>query len=90
MFPREVFRRLVNCAGFFDNRKRLALLSRCGAMVQRLARGPFKAEIRVRFPLALPIWRRPRVSPGRRRTRCGTSRLELEHDACGGLGGVRG
>jgi hypothetical protein len=25
-----------------------------GAMVQRLARGPFKAEIRVRFPLALP------------------------------------
>ena len=23
-------------------------------MVQRLARGPFKAEIRVRFPLALP------------------------------------
>jgi hypothetical protein len=26
-----------------------------GAMVQRLARGPFKAEIRVRFPLALPI-----------------------------------
>ena len=24
-------------------------------MVQRLARGPFKAEIRVRFPLALPI-----------------------------------
>ena len=27
----------------------------CGAMVQRLARGPFKAEIRVRFPLALPI-----------------------------------
>ena len=26
----------------------------CGAMVQRLARGPFKAEIRVRFPLALP------------------------------------
>jgi hypothetical protein len=22
--------------------------------VQRLARGPFKAEIRVRFPLALP------------------------------------
>jgi hypothetical protein len=28
-----------------------------GAMVQRLARGPFKAEIRVRFPLALPsLW----------------------------------
>ena len=26
-----------------------------GAMVQRLARGPFKAEIRVRFPLALPM-----------------------------------
>src|ERR1039457_6035013 len=26
-------------------------------MVQRLARGPFKAEIRVRFPLALPILR---------------------------------
>jgi hypothetical protein len=25
-------------------------------MVQRLARGPFKAEIRVRFPLALPIF----------------------------------
>ena len=24
-------------------------------MVQRLARGPFKAEMRVRFPLALPI-----------------------------------
>jgi hypothetical protein len=23
-------------------------------MVQRLARGPFKAEMRVRFPLALP------------------------------------
>src|SRR5580704_5374152 len=28
--------------------------AKCGAMVQRLARGPFKAEIRVRFPLALP------------------------------------
>ena len=28
-----------------------------GAMVQRLARGPFKAEIRVRFPLALPTFR---------------------------------
>jgi hypothetical protein len=28
-----------------------------GAMVQRLARGPFKAEIRVRFPLALPGFR---------------------------------
>src|SRR6266478_8396143 len=26
----------------------------CGAMVQRLARGPFKAKMRVRFPLALP------------------------------------
>ena len=26
-------------------------------MVQRLARGPFKAEIRVRFPLALPSLR---------------------------------
>ena len=26
-------------------------------MVQRLARGPFKAEIRVRFPLALPIFK---------------------------------
>ena len=25
-----------------------------GAMVQRLARSPFKAKIRVRFPLALP------------------------------------
>jgi hypothetical protein len=25
-------------------------------MVQRLARGPFKAEIRVRFPLALPTF----------------------------------
>src|ERR1019366_747912 len=25
-----------------------------GAMVQRLARGPFKAKMRVRFPLALP------------------------------------
>src|SRR2546422_4940887 len=28
--------------------------SMCGAMVQRLARSPFKAKIRVRFPLALP------------------------------------
>src|SRR6266403_2987290 len=27
---------------------------RSGAMVQRLARSPFKAKIRVRFPLALP------------------------------------
>ena len=27
-------------------------------MVQRLARGPFKAEIRVRFPLALPCFHR--------------------------------
>ena len=44
---------LVNSRGIFDN-----LLSSTripdGAMVQRLARGPFKAEIRVRFPLALP------------------------------------
>jgi hypothetical protein len=29
-------------------------LTLCGAMVQRLARSPFKAKIRVRFPLALP------------------------------------
>ena len=28
-------------------------------MVQRLARGPFKAEIRVRFPLALPAFEVP-------------------------------
>jgi hypothetical protein len=27
-----------------------------GAMVQRLARSPFKAKIRVRFPLALPTF----------------------------------
>lgn len=32
----------------------LSLETPTGAMVQRLARGPFKAEIRVRFPLALP------------------------------------
>src|SRR5438874_10040057 len=33
---------------------KLHTLQKRGAMVQRLARGPFKAEIRVRFPLALP------------------------------------
>jgi hypothetical protein len=31
------------------------LYSNSGAMVQRLARGPLKAEIRVRVPLALPL-----------------------------------
>lgn len=36
---------------------------RGGAMVQRLARGPFKAEIRVRFPLALPDFPK-KDSPG--------------------------
>ena len=38
-----------------SNLSMLLLSSPCGAMVQRLARGPFKAEMRVRFPLALPI-----------------------------------
>ena len=37
-----------------SNLSMLLLSSPCGAMVQRLARGPFKAEMRVRFPLALP------------------------------------
>ncbi len=45
---------LVNLAAFPDNRDTEAEVLRSGAMVQRLARGPFKAEIRVRFPLALP------------------------------------
>jgi hypothetical protein len=51
---------LVNSRRIFDN----PISSDCspyGAMVQRLARGPFKAEIRVRFPLALPSL--PRISP---------------------------
>src|SRR5580704_13193236 len=33
-------------------------------MVQRLARGPFKAEIRVRFPLALPILKKANKNGG--------------------------
>jgi hypothetical protein len=33
-------------------------------MVQRLARGPFKAEIRVRFPLALPILKKANKNVG--------------------------
>jgi hypothetical protein len=38
-----------------DNLSKFLQDLHCGAMVQRLARGPFKAEIRVRFPLALPM-----------------------------------
>gem|GEM_PF-5651917 len=45
--------RLVPCADFSYSRL-VTHSPNCGAMVQRLARGPFKAEIRVRFPLALP------------------------------------
>src|SRR5271157_3553937 len=41
----------------------------CGAMVQRLARGPFKAEIRVRFPLALPSYCAHQTNPGIRSRR---------------------
>src|ERR1700722_7430435 len=47
---------LVNSASFSDNDE---LFHVCGAMVQRLARGPFKAKIRVRFPLALPSFSTP-------------------------------
>jgi hypothetical protein len=55
LHSRSTPRRLVNCARFLDNQKAPQLVVSCrGAMVQRLARGPFKAEIRVRFPLALP------------------------------------
>jgi hypothetical protein len=49
---------LVNSAGFSDNDE---LFHVRGAMVQRLARGPFKAKIRVRFPLALPGFHKPTV-----------------------------
>ena len=45
--------RLVNSRRISDNLMNSHSLN-SGAMVQRLARGPFKAEIRVRFPLALP------------------------------------
>ena len=45
--------RLVNSRPISDNLVN-SLSFDSGAMVQRLARGPFKAEIRVRFPLALP------------------------------------
>ena len=45
---------IVNSADISDNLSTFLQESPCGAMVQRLARGPFKAEIRVRFPLALP------------------------------------
>ena len=50
---RERELRLVNWRCISDNLDNSDSLD-SGAMVQRLARGPFKAEIRVRFPLALP------------------------------------
>src|SRR5277367_2643473 len=44
---------VASSAGFPYNLR--VVVTASGAMVQRLARGPFKAEIRVRFPLALPM-----------------------------------
>src|SRR5262249_40259755 len=58
-------------------------------MVQRLARGPFKAEIRVRFPLAVPTSqenrRRLKAKPqacrhAARSSHCGAGKQALEID----------
>jgi hypothetical protein len=47
-------REAIERGGEYTEKKAMVRWSR-GAMVQRLARSPFKAKIRVRFPLALPL-----------------------------------
>jgi hypothetical protein len=42
-------RRAVESRGWYNHRTR-------GDMVQGLARGPFKAKIRVRIPVSLPVF----------------------------------
>jgi hypothetical protein len=57
---KDRLREAMERGGEYIEKKAMVRWSR-GAMVQRLARSPFKAKIRVRFPLALPnlIFRPP-------------------------------